>query len=231
MRVACGAAVLLFGCATLLAQTPAPAMKQTPGAASLPPTPAQPAPAQPAQVSDSGIGFSYSLPSDWALVPPPPPPKTLTPYPQLMGGKRGNACIEVAFTARHGRQSSTVIVTVLPFACYGQTLKPRDLANLGSGAAQGMKQTYRIKEPVEGNYTLGDHALWIERAKGTPKGHPNRPFIFETVCTVLAKGAVCWQTVAADWSSLRDFEQSPVTLEGTTYASLVPERSFVSDPK
>ncbi len=226
MRVASAAAVLLFGCVALTAQTAAPRIE--PAREAAPPAAAS---ALPAHLEDGEIGFSYSLPQDWTLVPPPPPRKSDVPYPESLGGKKGNACIQVALTAEHGEPSSAVIVMTLPFACYGQILQSRDLANLGAGAAQGLKQTYKIREPVEGNYSLGDHAVWIERAKGTPKGHPNRSFIFETVCTVLAKGAVCWQAVAADWDSLRDFERSPLTLEGTSYAALVPDRAFVSDPK
>jgi len=233
MRVALAGALFLLGCVPLAAQTPTPAAGQS----ATPAQPATPAPAaaptatQRPQVENSDVGFNYSLPADWEFVAPPPAPKVTVPFPDAVAAKKGDACVEVVLTAKHGTPASVVVVTALPFACYGQTMKPSDLANFGAGAAEGLKQTFEITEPVQGNYTLGSHAVWIERAKGTPKGHPENPFTFEIACTVLAKGAVCWLTVAADWHSLRAFERAPVTLDGERYAELVPPHSFVSNPQ
>jgi len=214
----------------LLVLTPASAAGQAtaPAQAATPP-PAAPTATQPAEVDDSDVGFNYSLPADWEFVAPPPAPKATVPFPDAVGTKKGDACVEVVLTAKQGTPASVVVVMALPFACYGQTLKPGDLANFGSGAAEGLKQTFDITEPVEGNYTLGSHAVWIERAKGTPKGHPENPFTFEIVCAVVTKGAVCWMTMAADWHGLHAFENAPVTLDGETSLELVPPHSFVHD--
>jgi hypothetical protein len=38
-------------------------------------------------------------------------------------------------------------------------------------------------------------------------------------------------TMATDWPSLRDFQRSPVTLDGEPFAELVPRHSFVPEPK
>jgi hypothetical protein len=133
-------------------------------------------------------------------------------------------------TAKHGAPASAVVVTALPFVCYGQTMTPSNLANFGDGAAEGLKQTFDVTGPVEGRYTLGSHPFWIERARGTPKGHPGDHYIFETACTILAKGAVCWTTMAADWQSLRAFEHAPVTLDGESSAELVPANAFLPEP-
>ncbi|HKN20226.1 MAG TPA: hypothetical protein VJX73_02355 [Terracidiphilus sp.] len=236
MRVALAAALFLFSCVPLLAQaaptagpiaTPAPAA--TPAQTATPAPGAAPAATEPALIDDSEVGFKYRLPADWEFVAPPPAPKVTVPFPDAVGAKKGDACVEVVLTAKHGTPASVVVVTELPFACYGQPLKPGDLANFGSGAAEGLKQTFDITNPVEGNYTLGSHALWIERSKGTPKGRPENPFTFEIACTVLEKGAVCWMTMAADWHSLHAFERAPVTLDGDTFSGLVPPHSFVHD--
>jgi len=229
MRVAVAAALFLAGCVPFAAQTPAPTAGQGPEPAQAA-TPA-PAAAQPAVIDDSDVGFNYSLPADWEYVAPPPAPKVTVPFPDALGAKKGDACVEVVLTAKHGTPASVVVVMALPFACYGQSMKPGDLANFGDGAAEGLKQTYDVTDPVEGNYTLGSHAVWIERAKGTPKGHAGDPFHFEIACTVLTKGAVCWMTMAADWHSLHAFERAPVTLDGDAFAALVPPHSFVHDPE
>ena len=225
MRIALAAALFLLGCVTLSAQTPAPSG----GKAATPAPAAAPAATQPPQVEDSDVGFNYSLPADWEFVAPPPATTPSAPFPDVVTAKKGDACVEVVLTARHGTPASVVVVTALPFACYGQTMKPGDLANFGAGAAEGLKQTFDVTDPVEGNYTLGSHAIWIERAKGTPKGHPEKPFTFEIACTVLTKGAVCWMTMATDWPSLRAFQRAPVTLDGEISAELVPPHSFVHD--
>ncbi len=188
------------------------------------------APAQLAQVENGDVGFSYGLTSDWEIVALPTAHAVSVPYPELMA-KKGDACVEVVFTAKRGTPASVVVVIALPFACYGQSLKASDLANFGAGAAEGLKQTFEVTNVVQGNYTLGSHAIWIERAKGTPKGHAGEPFIFETACTVLTKGAVCWVTMAADRDSLHAFQRAPVTLDGEISPELVPPHSFVHDSK
>ncbi len=174
------------------------------------------------------VGFSYSLPSDWEFVAPPPAPKVEIPFPTL-AAKKGDACVEVVLTANRGTPASVVVVLALPFACYGQTMKASDLANLGMGAAEEMKQTFEITEPVEANYSLGSHAVWIERAKGTPKHRPENPFTFEIACTALEKGAACWMTMAADAASLQGFEQGIVILDGEAPVALVPANAFLPD--
>jgi hypothetical protein len=134
MRVALAAVFFLLGCVPLLAQTPAPAAGQTvaPAQAATPAQTATPAPAatQPAQVDDSDVGFNYSLPADWEFVAPPPAPKVTVPFPDAVAAKKGDACVEVVLTAKHGTPASVVVVTALPFACYGQSLKPGDWQTL-----------------------------------------------------------------------------------------------------
>jgi len=237
MRLILAASLLALGCAPLLAQAPAPA--PTPAApAAAPATPAA-APAQtpaatpaptPPQVENTDVGFSYGLPADWEFVPLPPAPKEIVPYPQLVAPKKGDACIEVAFTAKRGTPASVIVVLALPFACYGQTLASSDLPGFGEGAAEGLKQAFDVTEPAMGNYSLGSHPVWIERAKGNPKGHPENPFTFEIACTVLQKGAACWMAMAADAASLQAFEQSLVVLEGDAAAALVPAAAIPVKP-
>jgi len=103
-----------------------------------------------------------------------------------------------------------------------------DLASFGAGAAEGMKQAFEITEPLEANYSLGSHTVWIERAKGTPKHRPENPFTFEIACTVLTKGAACWMTMAADAAALEAFEHGTVTLDGESAAALVPASTFAA---
>lgn len=149
------------------------------------------------------------------------------PYPALATTAKGDACVEVAMTAKHGSPASVVVVTALRFACYGQTMTASDLPNLGEGAAEGMKQTFNLIEPVDATYSLGSHTVWIERASGPPKNHVESSFTFEIACTVLQKGAVCWMTMAADAASLQEFEQSTVSLDGEAATKLVPADAFV----
>ncbi|MGA3133923.1 MAG: hypothetical protein ABSD59_24445 [Terracidiphilus sp.] len=225
MKVVLYVSLFFLGYMAAFAQAPAPAAGQL---KMFPPSVL--VAAQPAQIENSDIGFNYSLPTDWEFVTPPQTPKATVPFPDAVTAKKGNACVEVVFTAKHGTPVSVVVVAALPFACYGQTMTPGDLQNFGAGAAEGLKQTFEVTEPVEGNYTLGRHAVWIERAKGTPKGHPNDAFTFETACTILAKGAVCWMTMAADAASLQAFERAPVALDGESYAELVPANAFIPNP-
>jgi hypothetical protein len=227
MRNLLAASLLVLGCcAPLFGQAP---VGTSTSAAAPAKTPA-PAP----QTSSSDIGFSYSLPADWESVPEPPPPRPLPDVlsnPKLAIVKKGDACIQVAFTARHGSPVSVVVVVALPFACYGQTMTAGDLPGFGAGAAEEFKHTFDVAaDAVQRNYSLGSHPVWIERARGTPKGHAESQYTFEMVCTVLEKGAACWMTMAADDASLQALEQGAVSLDGEPATALVPASVFVSKP-
>ena len=219
------AAMLVFACAPLLGQAPTAA--STPAAASTTPAPAP-------QTNNSDIGFSYRLPAEWETVPEPPPPAPspeVIANPKLATVKKGTACVQVAFTAKHGAPASVMVVVALPFACYGQIMTANDLPDFGAGAAEELKETFDVAaDAVQGNYSLGSHSVWIERAKGTPKGHPESQYKFEMVCTVLEKGAACWMAMTADDAGLQAFEQSTVSLDGEPATALVPASAFPTKP-
>jgi hypothetical protein len=176
------------------------------------------------------IGFSYKLPPDWTSVTgKTKPPDAVSSTAHLP--PKGTACIRVPETARHGDPASVIVVVALPFGCYGQAMTAGDLAVFGSGAADGLKQTFDLTGPVQGAYSLGSHAFWVERSRGNPKGHNELQYTVEIVCGVLKKGAVCWMAMAADEASLRAFEQMPVTLDGDAAIPLVPASAFDKAPR
>jgi hypothetical protein len=204
------AAGLIAACTALFAQAPAP--KDLAG----------------------DLGFTYDLPSDWTVVeakPSSPEVKTAPAQaPATEEQRKGTACIQVALTAMHGTPSSVVVVVALPFDCYGQTMSDQDLKGFGSGAADGLKQAFDIIQPVYGSYSLGSHHLWIERAKGNPKGKPEDQYTMEITCSMLKKGAACWMAMAADDASLHAFERGRVTLDGEAATQLVPSTAFNQAP-
>jgi hypothetical protein len=217
MRILPAVGLVALHLASIAAQAPAsPAPTAT--------SPGAPAPT--AQIERNDVGFSYGLPSDWEFVELPTAPKPVLPYPALAIATKGDACVELAFTAKHGDPASVVVIVALPFACYGQTMTVSDLPNFGEGAAEGLKQTFDVAEPSQTTYPLGGHTMWIERAKGTPKDHPGGQFTFEIACTVLEKGAACWMVMAADAAGLEAFEQGKVSLDGEALGALVPASVF-----
>lgn len=217
----------LLCCLPLVAQTP----PTPPGSSSKPsPVTSEHQTPHPPSVQDSDLGFTFSLSSDWQFVPPSPAPTVVVPYPKAVEAPKGDACVKVVLTATRGTPASSVVVTALPFSCYGQTMTADDLANLGAGAMEGLKETFEITDPILSNYILGNRAVWIERAKGALKAHPEDSYTFETACTILTNGAVCWTAMAADAASLRAFENAPVSLEGEHFAALVPADAFLTKP-
>jgi hypothetical protein len=186
------------------------------------------------QTHTSEVGFSYSLPADWEVVDTKP---TLPQVQQEVAKtaksedeKKGISCVQVALTARHGDPASVVVVVALPYDCFGQTMTEKDLPGFASGAAEGIKNTFDISDPIHGSYALGTHSLWIERAKGVMKDHAQMKYTVETVCSVLKKGAVCWMAMAATDDGLHTFEQGAVALDGEAPAALVPANAFQKAP-
>jgi len=213
--------LLVLSGASLVAQAPASA-----------PVPAPPATASQSHASD--LGFSYSVPSDWEVVDAQPTLPIVKEQANKNSSseqeKKGLACVQIALTARHGDPSSVVVEVALPFACFGQEMSEKDLPGFATGASEGLKQTFDIGEPTYGAYSLGSHSMWIERAKGTPKGHPELPYTVEIACSLLKKAAVCWMAMAADEAALSAFERGAVTLDGEALSSLVPATAFDKKP-
>ena len=212
MRASSIAFVLWLNVVALAAQTPAAASLAHP----------------------SDLGFSYSLPSDWEVVNATPTLSGVKEQAQQNAStedeKKGVACVQIALTARHGGPGTVLVIVELPFACFGQTMSARDLPGFAQGASEGIKQSFDVTDPVYGDYTLGSHGMWIERAKGTPKGHPEAPYTVEIACTLLKKGAVCWMALAASDEALKVVEGGAVALEGDKPASLVPTTVFEKKP-
>ena len=188
----------------------------------------------PREAHTSDLGFTYSLPSDWEVVDSTPTLPAAKQQAQQQASsdeeKEGVACVQIALTAKHGDPASVVVVVELPFACFGQAMSTKDLPGFAQGASEGIKQSFDIGDPVFGAYTLGSHDMWIERAKGTPKGHPEAPYTVEITCTLLKKGAACWMAIAADADALRVFEQGQVVLENESPRALVPTTAFDNKP-
>lgn len=182
----------------------------------------------------NSVGFSYSFPADWEVVDMSSTLPAAQQQAQQKAAtddeKRGVACTQIALSARHGSPASTVVAVVLPFACLGAEMIDKDLPGMGSGAMDGIRQNFDLVEPLFGAYALGSHSLWIERAKGTLKDHPEARYTVETVCSLLKKGAVCWMAIAADQAALDVFEHGAVALDGEAPAALVPANAFVKKP-
>jgi hypothetical protein len=231
MRFTTAAVVLGLSCLPAFAQVPAatPSAEPAPAATQAsPPAPAAinpAAPVAPPEVKDTNIGFSYSLPAGWETEASAPA-KPDVPYPTVEAPKKGNACAQAELTARHGTPFSVVVVVALPFDCYGQSLTNENMADFTAGASEGLKQTFEVTNTVMNNYALGSHTVWVERASGTVKGQPESRYTLEVACTLMARGAACWMTMAADAADLQAFEQEPVTLEGDTFDAIIPSNAI-----
>jgi hypothetical protein len=203
--------LLALGCANLLAQAPV--------------TPV---------VHANELGFSYSLPSDWQVAEAQPTPNEIrqkqAENAQSEDEKKGANCLQSAITARHGDPASVIVAMALPFDCFGQAMSEKDLPGFAEGGSEGLKQALDLSEPVHATYSLGNHGIWIERAKGTPKGHPEMSYTVEIACGLLKKAAVCWMAMAADESTLHVFENGAVVLDGDPFPALVPPTAFEQPP-
>jgi hypothetical protein len=185
-------------------------------------------------VHTSELGFSYSVPTDWQVTESQPTPDEIkqkqTESAKTDEEKRGIACLKVAMTARHGDPASVIVAMALPFDCFGQSMTEKDLPGFAEGGAEGLKQAFDLAEPVHTTYSLGNHNLWLERAKGTPKGHPEMNYTVEIACGLLKKAAVCWMTLTSDDSALGVFENGAIVLDGDSFPALVPANAFEKKP-
>lgn len=203
--------VIVFCCASLVAQeTPVPA-----------PNP-------------EDLGFTYHIPAGWQAIDAqstlPEVKKHQLETARTDEEKREIACIAIPISARGGTPPSFLAVMGLPFDCFGQIMSEKDLPGFAEGSSEGPRAIFDFGSPEFGSYKLGNHSMWIERAKGNPKGHPEMGYTLEIACSLLKKAAVCWMTVAADEEALKKFESTAVTLDGDFFAELVPSTAFDKKP-
>lgn len=180
------------------------------------------------------FGFSYRLPTGWEPI------DTQSSLPEVKQRQTANAktdeekkeiaCIQIPLSARKGAPPSFLAVMALPFDCLGQIMTEKDLPGFAEGASEGPRAIFDFSDPAYGEYTLGKHHMWVERAKGSPKGHPEMPYTLEIACSLLQKAAVCWMTVAGDDQALKAFEGDSVTLDGDFFAELVPATALAKKP-
>lgn len=200
---------------TLLLALAAPVLAQAPGS----------------DVPTTAFGFTYRLPPGWKSASPaatlPAARENALQSAKNPSQELGIACAQVVLSAQSEKPASAIVVAALPYACYGQPMSAKDLSGFAAGVSDGLKQNLNISVPVFGSYTLGTHNFWIERAAGVAKNHPQSVYTVEIACSLLKKSAVCWMTLAADAGALRDFENTPVELDGEPPASLVPIDAFV----
>src|SRR5215831_4818053 len=195
--------------------------------AQAPETPvASPAPQQ--------FGFSFHVPGGWIAI------DAQSTLPEVKERQLANAktdeekkeisCIKVPVSARKGPPPSFFAAMALPFDCLGQILTEKDLPGFAEGSSRGPRTVFDFGDPAYGSYSLGSHKMWIERAKGNPKGHPEMAYTLEIACSLLKRAAVCWMAVAADDPSLKEFESNAVTLDGDFFSEFVPAMAFEKKP-
>ena len=174
----------------------------------------------------SKLGFSYSAPTNWEVVDTKPIPLAPRPLGQQNAKSdlesRLAECSQTELTLRHASSPPvTVVVTTAPFDCIGRSLSEKDFPRFVLRASRRLTNEYDVSARAFGGYTLGSHDVWIERAKVSPKGHPESPAMVELACSLLKKASVCWMA-DADEAALKEFEHCAVTLDGESAPALVP---------
>jgi hypothetical protein len=180
------------------------------------------------------LGFTYHIPEGWDAIDAqstlPEVKKRQMGTAKTDDEKKEIACVQVPISARRGAPLSFLAAMALPFDCFGQIMTEKDLPGFAEGSSEGPRAIFDFGDAVYGSYSMGGHSMWIERAKGYPKGHPEMPYTLEITCSLLKKSAVCWMTVAGDDQALKEFEGTAVTLEGDFFAKLVPPTAFDKKP-
>lgn len=203
--------LVVICCSPLLAQEPAPPV-----------------------VLPGAFGFTYHIPAGWDAIDAqstlPDVKKNQLEKAKTDEEKKEIACIQIPLSARKGPPPSFMAVMALPFDCFGQIMTEKDLPGFAEGSSQGPRAVFDFEDPVFSTYSLGSHSMWIERARGNPKGHPEMPYTLEIACSLLKKSAVCWMTVAGDDQALKEFESNAVTLDNDFFAELVPTKAFEKKP-
>jgi hypothetical protein len=177
------------------------------------------------------LGISYTIPGDWDLLDTSAVAKEQARQNAATEeDKKGLACADIGFTARHGSPPSVMTEVALPFDCYGQQMTDAELPGFAASASAGLSQNFDLGAPVHSQYKSGSHRFWIERVQGTMKGQGALGYTIEIACSVTRKAAVCWMIMAGNDTSLAAFEQMPVSLEGDPPGPLVPPNALQNRP-
>ena len=159
--------------------------------------------------STEELGFTYHIPSGWDAIDAqstlPEVKKQQTEKAKTDEEKREIACVQIPISARREAPPPSLLVAMaLPFDCFGQIMTEKDLPGFAEGSSEGPRAIFDFSDPVYGTYSMGSHSMWIERAKGNPKGHPEMAYTLEITCSLLKKAAVCWMAVAGNDQALKE---------------------------
>ncbi len=184
--------------------------------------------------SSEFLGFTYHVPAGWDAIDAqstlPEVKKNQMAKAKTDDEKKEIACVQIPISARRGSPPSFLAAMALPFDCFGQILTEKDLPGFAEGSSEGPRAIFDFTDPVYSSYSMGKHSIWIERAKGNLKGHPEMGYTLEIACSLLKRAAVCWMTVAGDDEALKQFENTAVILDGDFFAELVPATAFDKKP-
>ena len=147
------------------------------------------------------LGFSFSLPAGWELLDMQPKLPVIRPALRermpRRGRKEGSGLRSVAVHSASRRSTvGDLEVTLSLRLPWDQMYTDKDLPDVGSGIAEGVKGSFNVVDPVYGIYILGSHRVWIERATGNFISHPDWKREFEAACTLLKSGVACWMAFA-----------------------------------
>jgi len=178
----------------------------------------------------SDSGFTYTYPSDWEVVDAKPmlPVAQMHARDSASSGLESQAagCTQIGLLLRHGIPRSSIVVVVLPYSCVDNRIKASDLAGVAGGVAVGLSKGFTLTDPIYTAYKLGTVEFWAERAKGSPKAHPEVNMTLETTCGLLKSALVCWMGFAQDEAAIRTFEGGATSIDGSPATSLIPTGAF-----
>jgi hypothetical protein len=182
---------------------------------------------------ESGLGFSYDVPSDLKVVSSKKFDATVRSEALQQATTQQEIksinCTQQLLVAENSDESRIIYFVASPQGCATGAVNEGTIAALGQYSAREMSKRIAFVDPRYGTFKAGEHVFWIMRSEMTPKPpqNPNREFALLVTYT---PSAVIECMISA--GSPADFAELILTrlkFDDGAETELVPASAFAAD--
>ena len=181
---------------------------------------------------ESGIGFSYDVPSDLAII-------SSKQFDRAMQAKatqlattgqemKSINCTQRLLVAENRDESKIVVFLAAPQGCATGIVTDKTLSSLGQYAANELSKRFAVVKPVYGAFTAGKHAFWAMQSEMTPNPPQNPNHEVAYLVTYTPDFVIECMLLARTPADLSALVNTHLKFEDGTETELLPSDAFVA---
>jgi hypothetical protein len=185
-----------------------------------------------AQHFESGLGFSYEVPSDLTIINSKQFEKAAKSLAQQQGTTEAEAksihCVQQLLVAERRDESRIINFVAFPQDCAGGAVTEKNLANVGKYGSDQLAKRFTLISPEYSSFTVGTHAFWVMRSAmvPSPPQNPNHEIAFVVILTPQA--VIECMLLARTRADLEALTATKLRFDDGAVTELIPASAFAA---